>query len=262
MDMVMQVFPAYMLVFCRISSFLMVAPVFSTRTIPKTFKVGIAFFISIIVFLSVGFDKPVPLDGAYILAVMKEVLAGLIIGYTAYLFFTVVQTSGAFIDMQMGFAIANIVDPLTGVSAPMLGNLKFMMMTLVFLSINGHHYLIGAIMDSYKWLPLDNHLFHTVYEGRMTEFLTRTFADTFLLALQISAPLVVAMFLTDVGLGLLARTAPQYNVFVIGIPVKILVGLALLILLMPGFSTLFQMVFDRMFGALEKLFVIMKATGP
>ncbi|MCC3376223.1 flagellar biosynthetic protein FliR [Cohnella sp. REN36] len=262
MNTVMQVFPAFMLVLCRIASFLMVAPVFSTRTIPKTFKVGLAFFISIVVFLTVGFDNPVPLDGAYILAILKEVLAGLVIGYTAYLFFTVVQTAGAFIDIQMGFGIANIVDPLTGASAPIMGNLKFMLLTLVFLSINGHHYLIGAIMDSYKWLPLDGQLFHTVYEGRMTDFLARTFADTFLLALQIAAPLVVAMFLTDAGLGLLARTAPQYNVFVIGIPVKILVGLALLILLMPGFGTLFQMVFDRMFGALEKLFVIMKATQP
>jgi flagellar biosynthetic protein FliR len=261
MELIMQVFPAFLLVFCRITSFFVVAPIFSTKTFPTTIKIGLAFFVSLIVFLTVGFDAKIPTDATFILAIIREVFAGLIIGYVSYLFFTIVQTSGAFMDMQMGFGIANIVDPITGVSAPMMGNLKFMLMTLVFLSVNGHHYLLAAIMDSYKWLPLDNQLFQIYYSGNITDFLTRTFADTFLLALQISAPIVVAMFLTDFGLALLARTAPQYNVFVIGIPVKIIVGLALLVLLLPGFGILFQMVFDHMFQALEKLFTVIQTSS-
>jgi flagellar biosynthetic protein FliR len=261
-DTIMQVFPAFLLVFCRITSFFVVAPVFSSRNIPTMFKIGLAFFISVIVFLTVGFDTKVTADANYLLAVFREVLAGLIIGYVSYLFFTIVQTSGAFMDMQMGFGIANIVDPLTGVSAPMFGNLKYMVMMLVFLSINGHHYLLAAIMDSYKWLPLDNHLYHTISTGGLADFMIRTFAETFLLSLQISAPIVVSMLLTDVGLGLLARTAPQYNVFVIGVPVKILAGLALMVLLLPGFGVLFQMLFDHMFGALDKLFTVLKGSPP
>jgi flagellar biosynthesis protein FliR len=261
MELIMQVFPAFLLVFCRITSFFVVAPVFSSRTFPTTIKIGLAFFVSLIVFLTVGFDSKIATDATFILAIIREVFAGLIIGYVSYLFFAIVQTSGAFMDMQMGFGIANIVDPITGVSAPMMGNLKFMLMTLVFLSVNGHHYLLAAIMDSYKWLPLDNQLFQIYYSGNITEFLTRTFADTFLLALQISAPIVVAMFLTDFGLALLARTAPQYNVFVIGIPVKIIIGLALLVLLLPGFGILFQMIFDHMFQALEKLFTVIKTSS-
>ncbi|REK67260.1 MAG: flagellar biosynthetic protein FliR [Cohnella sp.] len=259
MEQIMQLFPAFLLVLCRISSFIVVAPVFSTRTVPGTFKIGLAFFIAVIVFLNVGFDDRVTADANYILAVMKEVLAGLLIGFVAYLFFTVVQTAGSFMDMQMGLGVANIVDPLTGMSAPLLGNLKFMLMILVFLNINGHHYLISAIMDSYRWLPLDNHFFQTVYGGSLTAFLSRTFADTFMLALQVSAPLVVAMFLTDVGLALLTRAAPQFHVFVIGIPVKIMIGLAVLILVMPGIGVVFQTLFDHMYDALEKLFVILQA---
>ncbi|WP_217595931.1 flagellar biosynthetic protein FliR [Cohnella sp. GbtcB17] len=259
-DQVMQLLPAYMLVLCRISSFVVVAPIFSSRSLPRPFKAGISVFLALLVFLTVGFDNPVPTDATYILAVLKEIIAGLFIGYTASLFFSLIQTAGTFIDMQIGLGMANILDPISGVSAPLFGNLKFMLMMLVFLSMNGHHYLLGAIMNSYKWLPLDNRMFQTVYEGRLTEFLVRTFADTFMLSLQVAAPLVVAMFITDIGLGLLARTAPQYNVFVIGVPIKLLIGFALLILLMPGFSTLFQIVFDRMFNALEKMFVIMKAT--
>ncbi|MFC5401951.1 flagellar biosynthetic protein FliR [Cohnella soli] len=261
MAQITDLFPAFLLVFCRISSFFVVAPIFSSRTFPAMIKIGLAFFVSLIVFLTIGFDTKVTADATYILAIVREVFAGLIIGYTSYIFFTVVQTSGALMDMQMGFGIANIVDPITGVSAPMLGNLKYMLMMLVFLSLNGHHYLLTAIMDSYKWLPLDNQLFAIYYGGNITEFLTRTFTDTFMLSLQIAAPIVVSMLLTDFGLALLARTAPQYNVFVIGVPVKILIGLAMLVLLLPGFSVLFQLVFDHMFKALEKLFVIMKSTS-
>lgn len=260
-DAIMQLFPAFLLVFCRITAFFVVAPIFSTRNIPKTFKIGLAFFVSVIVFMTVGFDTKVTADATYILAVMREVLAGLLIGYIAYLFFAAVQTAGAFTDMQIGFAIANIVDPLTGVSAPLLGNLKYMMMMLIFLSINGHHYLLAAIMDSYKWLPLDNNLYGQIYGGSVADFLVRTFADTFMLALQISSPIVVAMILTDIGLGLLARTAPQYNVFVIGVPIKIFVGLSMLLLLLPGFGALFQMLFDHMFHALKQFFIVLKSNS-
>nr|WP_123040055.1 flagellar biosynthetic protein FliR [Cohnella candidum]AYQ71994.1 flagellar type III secretion system protein FliR [Cohnella candidum] len=257
-DAIMKVFPAFLLVFCRISAFFVSAPIFSTRNVPRTVKIGLAFFISVIVFLTIGFDTKVTADATYILAVFREVLAGLLIGYVSSLFFAAIQTSGALMDMQMGFGIANIVDPLTGVSAPMLGNLKYMLTILVFLSMNGHHYLLAAIMDSYRWLPLDNGLFGGIADGSVSDFLIRTFADTFMLALQISAPIVVSMLLTDVGLGLLARTAPQYNVFVIGIPVKILVGLALLIVLLPGFGGLFSMLFDDMFRSINKLLSILK----
>jgi flagellar biosynthetic protein FliR len=261
MELIMQVLPAFLLVFCRISSFLIVAPIFSSRTIPAPFKVGLAFFISLIVFLTIGFDTSVTADATYILAIMREILAGLLIGYTAYIFFTIVQTAGGLMDLQMGFAMANIIDPISGVTAPIMGNLKYMLLMLVFLSINGHHYLLSAIMDSYKWLPLDNKLFQVYYGGNITLFLIRTFADTFLLAIQISAPIVVAMLLTDFGLALLARTAPQYNVFVIGIPIKIIIGLAMLVILLPGFSALFQIVFDQMFQALEKLFVVFQSSS-
>ena len=259
MELITQYFPAFLLVFCRITSFMVVAPIFSTKSVPNIVKIGLSFFISYIVFMQVGFNDRVVADGNFIFSIMKEVLAGLIIGYVCTLFFSVVQTSGALMDMQMGMSMANIVDPLTGLSAPLMGNLKNMLLILVFLSINGHHYLIGALMNSYIWLPLDNNLFGIIYGGALTEFLTRTFADMFLLALQISAPLVVAMFLLDLALALLTRAAPQFQVFVIGIPIKILLGLAILILILPGFGTLFQMIFDRMFAALEQLFVVFKS---
>ncbi|MFC4103552.1 flagellar biosynthetic protein FliR [Paenibacillus xanthanilyticus] len=259
MELFLEGFPIFLLIFCRITAFFVVAPVFSTRTVPTMMKIGLSFLVALLVFLSYGLKQTIVPDATYVLAVIREVLAGLLLGYTAYLFFTIIQTAGAFIDLQMGFGMANVIDPMTGASSPLMGNFKFMVGTLVFLSMNGHHYMLSALLKSYEWIPISNELFARIYEGSISEFLLRTFADTFMLALQMSAPLVVAMFLVDAGLGLLAKTAPQYNVFVLGVPIKILIGFLLLATLMPGLIDVFENIFTLMFDALEKLFGIVQA---
>ncbi|HUC90958.1 MAG TPA: flagellar biosynthetic protein FliR [Paenibacillus sp.] len=261
MNMFLQAFPVFLLIFCRITAFFVVAPLFSTRGVPNAFKIGLGFFISLIVFLSYGVGESAAFDIGYPLLVIREVLTGVLLGYIVYLFFTVVQTAGAFIDLQLGLAMANIIDPLTGAAAPVTGNLKYYLMLMIFLSMNGHHYMLTALMQSYDWIPLGSELFFRIREGGVTEFLTRTFAMTFSLALQLSAPLVVAMFLTDVGLGFLAKTAPQFNVFVIGIPVKLLVGFVILALTLPGMTLLFGNLFAEMFESLNRLLAIVNA-GP
>lgn len=260
MEQFLQGFPIFLLIFCRITSFFVVAPIFSSRNVPTTFKIGLGFMISIIIFLVYGLKQTIVPDAGYIIMIIREILAGLLLGFVAYLFFTIVQTAGAFIDLQMGFGMANVIDPMTGASSPLMGNFKFMIATLIFLSVNGHHLLLTALMRSYEWIPLSNELFGRIYDGSISDFITKTFAETFLLAFQLAAPLVVAMFLTDVGLGFLARTAPQYNVFVIGIPIKIIVGLLMLVIMMPGLVTIFEHLFAELFRAMEKLFSIVQ--GP
>ncbi|XEC97124.1 flagellar biosynthetic protein FliR [Paenibacillus tarimensis] len=259
MELFLQAFPIFLLNFCRITSFFVVAPVFSTRGIPVTFKIGLGFFTSLLVYLVYGIHETVTLDSGYVLFVIREIAAGLLLGFTAYLFFTIMQTAGAFIDLQMGFGMANVIDPVTGVSAPLLGNFKFMIVVLLFLQMNGHHYLLLAIMQSYDWLPISNELFMKMYEGSISDFLVHTFSHTFMLALKMSAPLVVALFLTDVGLGFLARTAPQFNVFVIGIPLKILIGFILLAMLIPGLAVLIGQMFEHMFTAMEDMLRLLES---
>jgi len=228
------------------------------RGVPNTFKIGLGFFISLIVFMTYGMNQSIPLDAQYLIYVVREVLIGLLLGYVVYLFFTIVSTAGALIDLQIGFAMANVVDPLTGISSPLFGNFKYMLMIMIFLMMNGHHYLLSGLMDSYQWMPLSNEFFSRIYDGSITEFLTRTFATTFMVALQVAAPVTVAMFLTDVGLGFLAKTAPQYNVFVIGMPLKIIIGLFMIFLLMPSLAVVFERLFSMLFEHLEQLFGIIQ----
>ncbi|MFC4775380.1 flagellar biosynthetic protein FliR [Paenibacillus sp. GCM10023252] len=253
MDAIVQSFPIFLLIFCRITAFFVVVPVFSAKNVPNTFKIGLGFFLSFLIFLSYGMKQTIVPDAGYLLYVVREVLIGLLMGYMVYLFFSVVQTAGAFMDLQIGFAMANVVDPMTGTSSPLLGNFKYMLLILVFLMMNGHHFLLTGLMNSYEWIPLTNEFFTQLENGTVTDFISRSFANTFLLAIQLAAPMVVAMFLTDVGLALLAKTAPQYNMFVIGIPLKLLVGLLLLVLLMPGMASMFERLFSILFENLEQL---------
>lgn len=156
-------------------------------------------------------------------------------------------------DTQIGFGIANIIDPMTGASSPMLGNFKFMVAIMLFLAFDGHHYFLQAIMESYKWVPLQNDLFTAIAKGSISDFLVRSFATMFAIAFQFAFPIVAAMFLTDLGLGLLTRVAPQFNVFVVGVPLKILLGLLMLVVLLNSFVSLFHDLFGSMFRAMQQL---------
>ncbi|MCE5168070.1 flagellar type III secretion system protein FliR [Paenibacillus profundus] len=262
METLVQAFPVFLLTLCRISAFFVAVPVFSSRGVPFRFKIGLAFFISVIAYLLFGLGKTVPADGTYIVIIVREVLIGLLIGFLAQLFFTAVQTAGSFVDIQIGFGIANVIDPLTGTSAPVMGNFKYIFVVLLFLGMNGHHYFIDGIMKSFEWLPLDdNSFFQQIANGNITEFLVQSFTQAFIIAFQISAPLIVALFLTDVALGFLARTAPQFNIFVVGIPIKIIVGLVMLFLVVPGLVYVLQQLFASMFEAMEQLLRMMQGAS-
>lgn len=256
MEMMLSALSGFLLTFCRIGSFFVVAPVFSSRNVPMSLRVGLAALVTFLTFAGLGL-QPVPMDGLYLVAVLKEILVGLLLGFIAYLFFTVVQVSGSFVDMQIGLSMANIIDPMSGVSSPIIGNLKFMVATLLFLSFNGHHLLLQAVMDSYQWIPIQNDAFANMYNGAISEFLVRTFTDSFGIAFKMAAPLVAALFMTDLGLGILARTAPQFNIFVVGVPLKLLVGLLMLAILFPSMMFLFQELFTELFTAMEKAIAIL-----
>ncbi|WP_223066786.1 flagellar biosynthetic protein FliR [Paenibacillus caui] len=250
---IMQGFTIFLLIFCRITAFFVVSPVFSARTVPNIFKIGFSGIVALIIFLVYGTTQTAPSDLTYIVLIIREVLIGLLMGYVATLMFSVITMAGSFIDIQIGFGMANVFDPMTGASAPVTGNFKYSIASLFFLGMNGHHYLLEAVLRSYQWIPLSNDVFNRIYHGDLSEFLIRAFGQAFMLAFQMAAPLIVALFLTDVALGFLAKTAPQFNIFVIGIPLKILVGLVLLLVFMSSMVYAFQQLFELLFRALENL---------
>ena len=247
------VIPAFMLIFARVLAFFVTMPLFSYRTIPTMFKIGFSFFLSLILFTTMDFVA-LDFDYTYIFLLMKEVLTGLMIGLIAYIILSAVQIAGGFIDFQMGFAVANVIDPQTGAQSPLIGQYFYMIALLFLLSVNGHYMIIDGIYYSYEFIPMDTFI---SMKGNYASFIVQTFNEMFLIAFQMSIPLVGCLFLVDVALGIIARTVPQLNVFVVGLPLKIGVSFLVLIFFMAIYISLAKLLFETMFETMHALMQIL-----
>ena len=235
-------FPAFLLVLVRVTAFFVTMPIFSHRAIPTTFRIGISFFLAWIMYYTI--DSPIlVIDGTYMLLILKEAIIGLMIGLVAYMIMAAIQIAGGLIDFQMGFAIANVIDPQTGAQSPLTGQYLYTISLLFLLATNGHHLLLDGIYYSYQFIPIDQILIPFGHEN-LIEFIIKAFSQMFLIALQMAIPVVGSVFLVDVGLGIVARTVPQLNIFVVGIPVKMLVSFLLLMIVMGMMMVVVQHLFE------------------
>jgi flagellar biosynthetic protein FliR len=244
--------PVFLLILVRMTAFFVAAPIFSIRGVPNIFKVGLAFFTALLALSTVSLEQPIALDISFILFILKEAVVGLALGFVASLLLYTVQVAGGFIDFQMGFAIANVVDPQTGAQVPIIGNFKYILAILFLLSLNGHHLLLDGVFRSYQIVPV-NALFVPIGSEQVALFITTIFSQMFLIAFQLAIPIVGALFLVDVALGIMARTVPQVNVFVVGLPLKIFVGFVLLLIMFPTYFYLLQTVLRKMMITMGQL---------
>ncbi|WAA13589.1 flagellar biosynthetic protein FliR [Fervidibacillus halotolerans] len=242
MENMLNIFPIFLLVLVRIVSFFIMIPIFSYRSVPIRFKIGLAAFLALILSLSME-AKPIEIDGLFLFLAIKEALVGLVLGLIGYIVMSAVQVAGGFIDFQMGFAIANVIDPQTGAQSPIIGQYLYIFALLFLLSIDGHHLLIDGIFHSYDFIPLEEP-FLAFGEENTIILIMKTFAAMFMIAFQISLPIVASLFLVDVALGIVARTVPQMNVFVVGLPVKILVSFLLMFFVMGTMILAMKHIFE------------------
>ena len=250
METLIMKIPVFILVLVRLSAFFATVPFFSYKTIPMQVKIGTA---ALLAFAIASSMEPVNLeiDGQYILLVIKEVLVGLTLGLIAYIVMSAIQIAGGFIDFQIGFAIANVIDPQTGTQSPLTGQFFNVIALLLLLTANGHHVLLDAIYYSYQFAPLTQTWPHLAAENT-TMLVIKIFAGTFALAFQLAIPIVATVFLTDLALGIVAKTVPQLNIFVIGFPVKILLAFITLVVMFTVMSEVMQRLFKFMFVSMRQ----------
>ncbi|WP_284139965.1 MULTISPECIES: flagellar biosynthetic protein FliR [unclassified Virgibacillus] len=246
----LQSIPVFLLVFIRVTAFFVVMPLFSYRTIPVPFKIGISFFLAFILYYTVD-GSAIMFDSTYPFLILKEMLVGVLIGLIAYIIVSAIQIAGGFIDFQMGFAIANVIDPQTGAQSPLMGQYFYIIALLFLLSVNGHHLLIDGIFYSFEFIPLDR--FIPFQDGTIADFVITSFNKMFVIAFQISIPIVGCLFLVDVALGIIARTVPQLNVFVVGLPLKILVSFVVILFFMSLYVSLAKGLFSLMYETMHRL---------
>jgi flagellar biosynthetic protein FliR len=224
-------FLAYGLMLIRVSVVILTAPVLGNTRVPGQVKAALALSLTLLLYLAAP-PRALPEPGnvlALASAVGGEVFAGLIIGYTAYLLFTGIQMAGQIIDIQIGFGLVNVIDPAGGQQVSILGQFYYLIAMLFFLAVDGHHALIKALGDSFSLLPAGG-IGWLDQAAKAGPLLAGFFTKLFVIAFQVAAPSVAVLFLTNLSMGLLSRTIPQMNVFIVGMPLNIIVGLLVTIL--------------------------------
>lgn len=225
---------SFMLVVARLSGLFLIAPVFSSQMIPVKIKVMVLFVLgATLTPIVAGTAPPVPLTALdLMLAIGIETIIGLALGFSVALVFTAVQVGASLIDTSIGFSLANIIDPLNNAQGAVMGSFYSMVATLAFLAVNGHHWMLAGFKRSFDTVAVGA----TPDVEAMLANLFQTFGGLFATAFQIAAPVLITLLLVDVVLGIVARVVPQMNVFFVGIPLKIGVGLVAVIVSLPVFT--------------------------
>lgn len=212
----------FLLTLMRISLVLFVLPFFNSRSAPTPIKAALCLVLALALGPTIGFSgRELPPDiWSIALMLIGELTMGLTLSLLVGFLFAAVQTGGSIIGFQMGFAMVNVVDPMTGVQETATAHFLYMLTTLVFLHMGGHLLLLKAFAESFRLVPPGGLYLSPGLSIRVIELSSQIFV----LAVRIAAPVMVAVFLVDLAIGLISRAAPQMHVLVFGFPLKITIG--------------------------------------
>ncbi len=244
-----------LLVFVRISGIIGVAPILGSNTIPPMMKAGFVMALTILIYPTIDIPH-VEYPGTFAglsFALGSELLIGISIAYLARLVFSAVDTAGTIVGYQMGFGIVNVLDPVTSTQVSITSRFYNIIAMLIFLITDCHHYFIKAIGVSFELIPPLGFQF----SGAIVESFSHLFGDIFVLGLKLAAPIVATLMFSNVALGLVARTVPQMNVFIVGFPLQIGLGLLMLGLTIPLFALHLKGLFAQMGHNIGNLMSIM-----
>lgn len=224
--------PVFFLVLCRASGMFIAAPLLSHDTIPARIKIVFAVMLALIMYpFAKQFGGPVPGSIlAMIPLVVKELGLGLIMGFAASLIFAAVQSGGALAAQQIGLTLSEMTSPgFSEEEADQVSAFFGIIGLLLFLVVDGHHWLIEAVAATFRTVPLGEMPIRAQLMGSLTE----RFSMVFVYALKISAPLMAIMFLVNIALAVMAKSVPQLNILMVGYPVKVVIGVFALLLTFP-----------------------------
>jgi len=226
-----------LLVVFRTGALLMTVPLFGHISIPRTLRVWIVLFLAFMISPSaVVSDVQVPKTLLNLsLIILSELAIGFSMGFTIIILFSAVQFAGHFIGLQMGLAVSSIIDPMGAGEISIIGEFYYMVSLLVFLLIDGHHFVLEALVQSFELIPLGG----GVFGPNLGEYIVRITGNLFIIGIKLSAPVIVTLFIVNVVMGIVARTVPQMNVFIVGFPLAIGVGLILIRYSLPFFKIVF-----------------------
>jgi len=241
---------AFFIPFFRIASFLMAIPMIGTQLVPMRVRLGLAIAMTAVL-VPVLPSAPV-LNGLSVetyLLIAQQVLVGSALGFSLHIFFQVFAVGGQLIANQMGLGFASMTDPANGVSVVVLGQFYLMLVTLLFLAMDGHLIMFNVIVTSFEILPA------TVLHFESLRVMDIAVAGTWLFsgALLMSLPAVTSLLIINLAFGIMTKAAPQLNIFAIGFPLTMTLGLVITWMSLSGFLGQFEMITDHALTVIQGL---------
>jgi flagellar biosynthetic protein FliR len=221
----------------RILALIASSPILGDKEFPARIKVSLAFAITLVIAptLNIPADlDPASAQGLFVL--MQQIIAGVIIGFSIRLIFAALEMAGDLAGMQMGLGFASFYDPQNASFTPLIAQFLGIIVALVFLAADGHLYLLAALADSFRDFPIGA----SVPSANAFRIMAEWGGSMFSHALQFSLPLIGALLITNLALGILTRSAPQLNIFAVGFPITLAVGFAALMLTIPYLAPLME----------------------
>lgn len=233
---------AFLMILMRIASFINVAPFFSMTSAPQRVKLGLSVFIALLIYTAAPLEIPEYSSIAeYTLIILKECVAGLLIGFSAFLCFSAIFFAGRMIDMEIGMSMASMFDPTTRTQVSVSGNLYYYLLLILMTITDMHLFLLRALVDSFQVIPIGG-----VRPEGLYDTLIGFFGDYFNIGFRLMLPIFAVTLILNVVLALLAKVSPQMNMFAVGIQLKVLVGLGVMFLLAGSLPSMADFLFGTM----------------
>jgi flagellar biosynthetic protein FliR len=241
---------AFVFPLSRILALIASAPVLGNKQIPIRVKIALAMLITFIVAPTINVPSNIdPASAQGLLILIQQILAGLAMGFAMRLVFTAVEMAGDLAGMQMGLGFASFYDPVNASYSPVIAQFLGILTTLAFLSMNGHLYMLAALSDSFQAFPISASLPSAAAFRTLAEWGTTIFSH----ALQLSMPLIGALMITNLALGILTRSAPQLNIFAVGFPITLTVGFATLALSLTYLAPILEHTVSEALDMMQRL---------
>jgi flagellar biosynthetic protein FliR len=245
----------FILTLLRVSAMIITIPILGDVTVPARVKVGLALLITFLVFPFVQ-TTAWRLSSdicSLIFRMAGEIMIGVMIGFAGRLIFDGIQLAGQLIGFQMGFSIVNVIDPLNNEQVSIISQFQYLIAMLIFLVMNGHHIFLYAIVESFRILPPLG--FH--FSGELMQLILVFVRNMLEVAIKTGAPIIAVLLFMSVGMGLIARTVPQINIFIVGFPLQIAIGLIGIGVTLPIFMRVVESYFSNLEGEIILLLRLM-----
>ena len=232
----------FVLILIRLASFVYAAPFFNTANVPNRFQTGFSLALSMIA-SSLHPDMAVQYDNIidYCIIVVQELIVGILLGAVSSFAVQIIQFSGKIIDMDIGLSMAQIYDPTTRMQVGIMGNFYYYMLMLLLILSGMHRFLIEAIVETYNVIPIGGVKFGAGLYTTVIQFMS----DYFVIGFRIALPVFATMLLLNCILAILARIAPQMNMFVVGMQLKIFVGIFVIFFTISMLPAVSNIIFEE-----------------